>query len=69
MCSCSNCGNCEFVTEKWEHGEVIGSYDACKIDNTIITDIELLVDCKYWIKRKVKPFDFTIALELNECPF
>ena len=65
MHSCEDCAKCEFVTDKWEHGEIIGSYNACNIDNTIITDEEQLTNCSDWTKRKVKPFDFTIVLELK----
>ena len=68
MKSCSNCGNCEYVVDRWEHGEIIGSYNACNIDNTIITDEEQLTNCSDWTKRKVKPFDFTIVPKLK-CPF
>jgi hypothetical protein len=69
MKSCSNCANCEFVTDRWEQRQIIGSYDACKIDNSIITDSELITNCSDWQKRKVKPFDFTITHKIIECPF
>lgn len=69
MNTCSNCKHCEFVVDRWEHGEVVGEYDACKLDGTIITDKEQLTNCEEWEKRKIKPFDFTIKPEILECPF
>lgn len=69
MKSCSNCSNCEFVTDKWDQGQIIGSYDACKLDNTVLTDINVLSDCEHWKLREIKSFDFTIRKEKLKCPF
>jgi hypothetical protein len=66
---CSNCKHCEHVTDRWEQGQIIGSYNTCKIDNSVITDEEQINNCSDWKLKRVKPFDFTLKLENIECPF
>lgn len=69
MKTCSNCKHCEFVVDRWECGEVIGSYDACKLDNTVLTDINVLSNCEHWKEKEIVKFDFVLRKEELKCPF
>jgi len=66
---CSNCSNCEFVVDRFEHGEIIGSYNSCKKDNSVITDEEQITNCLDWKRKKIEKFIFEVRKESLKCPF